>query len=122
MSKRNKLSDEQYAVAINGATEAAFSGKYNNEKRKGIYVCTVCDNKLFDSIAKYDSGTGWPAFYKPYKENTISYYEDNSYGMKRTEVRCQECDAHLGHVFEDGPEPSGLRYCINSIVLSFIKD
>ena len=122
MSKRNKLSDEQYAVAIDGATESAFSGKYNNEKRKGVYVCVVCDSKLFDSSTKYDSGTGWSAFYKPFKENTIAYYEDNSYGMKRTEVRCHECNAHLGHVFEDGPEPTGLRYCVNSIVLNFIED
>ena len=122
MSKRNKLDSEQYEVAINGATERPFSGKYNDEKRKGIYHCVVCDNPLFNSSTKYDSGTGWPAFYAPINKESLINYEDFSHGMNRVEVRCKLCDAHLGHVFEDGPPPTGLRYCINSIVLNFIAD
>tara|TARA_B110000196_G_scaffold319578_1_gene338059 strand:- start:2965 stop:3339 length:375 start_codon:yes stop_codon:yes gene_type:complete len=121
-SQRNKLTDTQYAVAREGATEAPFSGKYNDEKRAGIYICTSCNHKLFDSKKKYDSGSGWPAFYAPFEESSIINTEDCTHGMIRTEVKCKECDAHLGHVFPDGPEPTGLRYCINSIVLKFIED
>ena len=119
---RNQLTDEQYAVAREGATEAPFSGIYNDEKRAGIYICTSCNNKLFDSKKKYDSGSGWPAFYAPFEKSSIINTEDCTHGMIRTEVKCKECDAHLGHVFPDGPEPTGLRYCINSIVLKFIED
>ena len=95
---------------------------YNDEKRKGIYLCVTCDQKLFDSKTKYDSGSGWPAFYAPYNEENIVNVQDSSHGMIRTEVKCSKCDSHLGHVFPDGPEPTGLRYCINSIVLTFIEE
>jgi len=120
--KRNKLTNQQYAVAREGATEPPFSGKYNDEKRQGIYVCATCDQKLFDSKTKYESGSGWPAFYAPSNEANIVNVQDTSHGMIRTEVKCSKCDSHLGHVFPDGPEPTGLRYCINSIVLNFIED
>ena len=120
--KKNKLTEDQYAVAREGATEPPFSGKYNNEKRTGIYLCVSCDQKLFDSKTKYDSGSGWPAFYAPYKEENITNLQDTSHGMVRTEVKCSKCDSHLGHVFPDGPEPTGLRYCINSIVMNFIEE
>tara|TARA_B110000014_G_scaffold59825_1_gene40424 strand:+ start:1212 stop:1586 length:375 start_codon:yes stop_codon:yes gene_type:complete len=120
--KRNKLTNQQYAVAREGATEPPFSGIYNDEKRQGIYVCATCDQKLFDSKTKYESGSGWPAFYAPSNEANIVNVQDTSHGMIRTEVKCSKCDSHLGHVFPDGPEPTGLRYCINSIVLNFIED
>jgi len=120
--KRNKLTNQQFAVAREGATEAPFSGVYNDEKRKGIYLCVTCDQKLFDSKTKYESGSGWPAFYAPYNEENIVNVQDNSHGMIRTEVKCSKCDSHLGHVFPDGPQPTGLRYCINSIVLNFIEE
>ena len=120
--KRNKLTDQQFAVARGGATEPPFSGVYNDEKRKGIYHCVTCDQKLFDSKTKYDSGSGWPAFYAPYNEENIVNVQDSSHGMIRTEVKCSKCDSHLGHVFTDGPEPTGLRYCINSIVLNFNEE
>ena len=120
--KRNKLTDDQYAVAIEGATEPPFSGAYNYEKRKGSYLCITCDQKLFDSEAKYESGSGWPAFFAPFDEANIVNVKDTSHGMIRTEVKCSKCDSHLGHVFPDGPEPTGLRYCINSIVLNFIEE
>ena len=120
--KRNKLTYQQFAVAREGATEPPFSGVYNDEKRKGIYLCVTCYQKLFDSKTKYHSGSGWPAFYAPYNEENIVNVQDSSHGMIRTEVKCSKCDSHLGHVFPDGPEPTGLRYCINSIVLNFIEE
>lgn len=120
--KNNKLTDEQYAVAREGATEPPFSGAYNYEKRKGLYRCVTCDQKLFDSETKYESGSGWPAFYAPFDEENIVNIQDVSHGMIRTEVKCSRCDSHLGHVFPDGPEPTGLRYCINSIVMNFEEE
>ena len=120
--KKNKLTDKQYAVAREGATEPPFSGIYNDEKRQGIYLCVTCDQKLFDSKAKYESGSGWPAFYAPFNEENIVNVQDTSHGMIRTEVKCSKCDSHLGHVFPDGPEPTGLRYCINSIVMNFVEE
>ena len=120
--KKKKLTKEQYSVAIQGSTEMPFSGVYNFEKRLGVYLCICCDEKLFKSNNKYDSGTGWPAFYSPFQKDSVVEHLDKSHGMIRKEVRCGSCDSHLGHVFDDGPEPTGLRYCINSVVLNFIPE
>ncbi|MEE9160840.1 MAG: peptide-methionine (R)-S-oxide reductase MsrB, partial [Gammaproteobacteria bacterium] len=103
-------------------TERAFTGKYNNCKDKGTYVCSCCGNPLFSSEAKYDSGSGWPSYYQPLEEGAIKNKVDTSHGMRREEVMCSACDAHLGHVFEDGPQPTGLRYCINSVSLDLDKN
>ena len=111
---REELSPEQYQVARCSGTEAAFTGKYWNEKRAGVYNCVCCGTPLFDSTTKYDSGSGWPSFHSPKDAANVVEHEDRSHGMVRTEVVCAKCDAHLGHVFPDGPEPTGLRYCINS--------
>ncbi|MCB1169172.1 MAG: peptide-methionine (R)-S-oxide reductase MsrB [Leptospiraceae bacterium] len=116
------LGEERYNVMRLHGTERAFTGKYNDFKGHGMYVCAACGKVLFSSETKYDSGTGWPSFYKPVSEDAIGESRDESYGMVRTEVHCPRCGGHLGHVFPDGPEPTGLRYCINSVSLKFVPD
>lgn len=111
---RQQLTAEQFQIARKKGTERAFSGEYCHAHEPGIYACICCSNILFDSNEKFESHSGWPSFTQPIEENSIKYDLDESYGMKRVEVMCNVCDGHLGHVFPDGPEPSGLRYCINS--------
>lgn len=130
MSERMKLSDEewkkrltpeQFEVMRRAGTERAFTGEYNNNYEPGIYHCAGCDAPLYESKTKYDSGSGWPSFWAPIHEDAVRYEEDRSLGMVRTEVLCARCDSHLGHVFPDGPQPTGIRHCINSVALRHEK-
>ena len=116
---RRKLTKEQYEIARGKGTEAAFCGAFYDHKKPGIYTCVCCDLPLFAANAKFDSGTGWPSFFQPIAKENVTTHEDLGYGMRRTEILCARCDAHLGHVFEDGPKPTGLRFCLNSASLVF---
>ena len=116
---RKRLNPEQYHVLREAATEPPFSGRYTNNKADGLYRCAGCATPLFDSADKYESGSGWPSFTQPISAERVTDHSDVSHGMTRTEVRCTRCDGHLGHVFPDGPPPTGLRYCINSLSLDF---
>ncbi|MFM1815382.1 MAG: peptide-methionine (R)-S-oxide reductase MsrB [Pseudomonadota bacterium] len=116
---RSELSPEAYQVTRKHGTERAFSHPYNREKRAGTYKCVCCGAPLFDAADKFDSGTGWPSYTRPAADGNVEEHEDNSFFMRRTEVCCAKCDAHLGHVFPDGPKPTGLRYCINGVALDF---
>ncbi|WP_109830343.1 peptide-methionine (R)-S-oxide reductase MsrB [Reichenbachiella versicolor] len=118
---KEKLTPEQYRVLRQKGTERPFTGEYNSHKEEGQYVCAGCGEKLFESDHKFDSGCGWPSFYQPTEKSKITNVLDTSHGMTRTEILCTNCGGHLGHVFTDGPEPTGLRYCVNSVSLGFEK-
>ena len=116
---KDKLTKGQYKILFDKGTEKPFTGKLLHNKKKGLYLCAACGNKLFSSNAKFDSGSGWPSFWDVFKKENITENVDNSYGMVRTEVICSKCGGHLGHLFDDGPKPTGKRYCINSLSLDF---
>jgi peptide-methionine (R)-S-oxide reductase len=119
---RERLSDEQFRVLRQKGTERAFTGRYCNDKKGGLYLCAGCGSALFSGDAKYDSGSGWPAFWAPVSEGAVATQSDFSHGMTRTEAMCANCGGHLGHLFSDGPQPTGLRYCVNSISLALDGD
>ena len=116
---KDKLSSEQFYITRKGGTERPFSGKFLDNKENGVYICVCCETELFDSDKKYNSNSGWPSFTEPLSDHLIKSLEDRSHFMVRTEVRCNNCDAHLGHVFDDGPEPTGKRYCVNSLSINY---
>ncbi|RJP57106.1 MAG: peptide-methionine (R)-S-oxide reductase [Ignavibacteriales bacterium] len=118
---QNELTPEQFRILRQKGTERAFTGEYYKTEESGIYLCAGCGQELFSSETKYESGSGWPSYWKPVDQNVVELHEDKAFGMTRTEVTCSKCGGHLGHVFPDGPKPTGLRYCINSASLKFHK-